>query len=282
MWVSAVPAAGQATPAASPGSPARTRAAEATLDPFWIREVSGIVASRKRPGTFWAHGDSGNPSRIVAFDGTGKVLAEVDILGAPNIDWEDICADESGHLYIGDIGDGGAPSVRRIFKIAEPDPLEPPTEPVEVLEQYEFSYPAGKRFDMECLFCHADQLFVLAKSRWTSPALYRVVVGHGGAAELKQATTLRVPMATGADVSADGKRLVVSNYVGVFVFPIDGSAGLVKADDLQGVQFNVKGRVEGCCFAEDDVLLATEEGTLFRVTEDDIRTQARLTVTNPE
>ena len=189
----------------------------ATLDSSRVREASGLVASRKNPGTFWTHGDSGNPSKIVAFDLHGEVLAEVRVADAPNIDWEDICADEQGHLYIGDIGDGGNPAVRYIYKIDEPDARHAPSGQQNYVEKYEFRYPGERPFDAEALFVHDGNLYLIAKSRW-SAVLYRLDPDEEGNAELTRVTSLPAVLATAADVSADGQRLVICSYFSMWVF----------------------------------------------------------------
>src|SRR3954452_480338 len=68
-----------------------------------IAEPSGIVASRKNPGIFWVHNDSGNPPVLFAVKRDGKLVREYRV-EAVNLDWEDIAIDDAGHLYIGDIG----------------------------------------------------------------------------------------------------------------------------------------------------------------------------------
>ena len=246
-----------------------------TLASSRVREASGLVASRKNPGTFWTHGDSGNPSMIVAFDLYGEVLAEVRVADAPNIDWEDICADEQGHLYIGDIGDGGHPAVRYIYKIDEPDARHAPSGPISYVEKYEFRYPGERRFDAEALFVHDGNLYVIAKSRW-SAVLYRLDLNQEENAELTRVTSLPAILATAADVSADEKRLVICSYFSLWVFPIDGSDKFVDYSAAKSVRYQTDGRIEGCCFAGDDVLLVAEDGRVFRITAEQIESRESL------
>jgi hypothetical protein len=70
-----------------------------------VRESSGIVASRRTPGLYWTHSDSGGRSELYAVDSTGQPVGKpVIVTGATNVDWEDIAGDESGNLWIADIG----------------------------------------------------------------------------------------------------------------------------------------------------------------------------------
>ena len=95
------------------------------LDVRLVPEASGIVKSRRHPGVFWVHNDSGNPPSLFAIRADGRIVREFR-LEIPNIDWEDIAIDDQGHLYIGDIGNNlGALPARAIYRIDEPDPAEP-------------------------------------------------------------------------------------------------------------------------------------------------------------
>ena len=98
------------------------------LDEKLIPEASGIVKSRRFPGIFWVHNDSGNPPLLFAIKGDGRIVRQFR-LGVPNIDWEDIAIDDQGHLYVGDIGNNiGALPLRAIYRIDEPDPKSPADE----------------------------------------------------------------------------------------------------------------------------------------------------------
>src|SRR3954470_12775279 len=72
-----------------------------------IREASGIVASRRHPGIFWVHNDSGNPPALYAIRRDGALVRAYRV-GVPNVDWEDIAADGEGHLFLGDTGNNNA------------------------------------------------------------------------------------------------------------------------------------------------------------------------------
>src|SRR5436309_124045 len=81
-------------------------------------ELSGLVLSRTQPGVLWTHNDSGDRARVFAVTPAGRVLADLDVPAAHNVDWEDIAlgpgatpAGPSGRgaaLYLADIGDNAA------------------------------------------------------------------------------------------------------------------------------------------------------------------------------
>ncbi len=90
-----------------------------------IPEASGIVKSRRFPGIFWVHNDSGNAPLLFAVRSDGRIVRRFR-LAIPNLDWEDIAIDDQGHLYLGDIGNNtGLLRVRTIYRIDEPDPSSP-------------------------------------------------------------------------------------------------------------------------------------------------------------
>src|SRR3954465_12348967 len=71
-----------------------------------IREASGLVKSRRHPDLYWVHNDSGNPPCLFAVRRDGTLVRKYTV-GVPNVDWEDIAADDRGHLYLGEIGNNG-------------------------------------------------------------------------------------------------------------------------------------------------------------------------------
>src|SRR6516162_3823458 len=95
-----------------------------------IPEASGIVKSRRFPGIFWVHNDSGNPPLLFAVRRDGRIVRRFRV-AVPNVDWEDIAMDDRGHLYLGDIGNnGGLLPLRVIYRIDEPDPSSPGDRPL--------------------------------------------------------------------------------------------------------------------------------------------------------
>ena len=60
-----------------------------------IPEASGIVKSRRHPGIFWVHNDSGNAPLLFAIRADGQIVRQFR-LDVPNIDWEDIAIDDQG------------------------------------------------------------------------------------------------------------------------------------------------------------------------------------------
>ncbi len=131
------------------------------LDRGSIDETSGIVESRRAPGHFWLHNDSGDSARLFATDPRGTDHGTLSWEGSA-MDFEDIaaapCPDGSGPcLWVGDIGDNGSRyDTRRIYVLPEPDPRgDLPHYNRDEMWRYTFRYPDGAR-DAEALVVDPD------------------------------------------------------------------------------------------------------------------------------
>ncbi len=242
------------------------------LDVKLIPEASGIVKSRRHPGVFWVHNDSGNPPSIFAIRADGRIIREFR-LEIPNIDWEDIAIDDQGHLYIGDIGNNlGALPARAIYRIDEPDPVHPAAQPIKAIAVSRYALPRGNRFDAESLDYDHGTAIVIAKYRdgreaevfavgfdTPTPVLTRVEprpLGHlAGFTE----------PATGSDLDSDRTHLAVcsSNVTRIY------RRGDVKKHDWK-LEREVRypaAQLEGICWDGRDLILVAEGGGIFRIKE---------------
>ena len=236
------------------------------LDPNRVREASGIVKSRRYPGIFWTHGDSLNPAVLYAFRLDGELVAEVAVPEAPNTDWEDIAIDDSGHLYIGDLGNNfGLFAWRFVYVIDEPDPFADPPTPAKVTRRYRYGFDED-RFDAESLYVIGKQMFIIDKSRSSASTLFELLEESPGT--LKPTAMLKLPLAlaTGADVSPDGKLLVVCTTRQARVFRIDAQLRPSVTPSLGSATYP-RGQIEACCFDGNDLVLLDENGSIYKVTQ---------------
>lgn len=113
-------------------------------------EISGIDASYKHAGVFYAHNDSGDQPRFWAIDLTGKVLAEYKVSGAQARDWEDMTTAPCGRTtcaYFADIGDNNyARKEYQVYEVEEPATLASATVKAKA---YSFTYEKGKAHNAE-------------------------------------------------------------------------------------------------------------------------------------
>lgn len=138
--------------------------------PDRIPEASGIEVGEA--GHFWLINDSGNPSEIIEVDASGNFVRSVYIANANNVDFEDLCRDQDGALYIGDFGNNL--NNRRdlvILKIPNPDTLSTDSVNAEKIffafpDQQAFPPPNDQlNFDCEAFFHHENRLYLFSKNR---------------------------------------------------------------------------------------------------------------------
>lgn len=197
-----------------------------------LKEISGLVVSRKNPGVFWVHNDSGDVPVLYALDQSMSIQSMITVNGAKHIDWEDIThatIDQKNYLFIGDIGDNRA--LRKsitVYKVAEPDLTSQRPKEIDVLQSIELFYEDGAR-DAEALLydTQTNELIVVTKRDQRSRVYAAALQNTQGSitTELKFVGTLQIePLAidipqmrsylhyiTAADQHEDGS-VVIKNY----------------------------------------------------------------------
>lgn len=193
------------------------------VDPT-LAELSGLVWAG---GRFWTHNDSSGPV-LVGLSEVGAVVQRVSVEGMVVFDWEDIAV-RGDHLWLADTGDNQ--SVRGtvwIHEVSVPDADEELVAP----RTFTARWPGGP-VDCEAMFADpisGDVLLmskvfdgVVTVARLPDPdgepgeepveleAVATVVFGSEGIGS----TTL----VTGADISPDGRFVVVRTYISAWVFP---------------------------------------------------------------
>jgi hypothetical protein len=264
---------------------AATPARIATLEDRNIDESSGIVASRRNPGLFWTHNDSGDGPFVYAFDRAGRRRGTFRVAGASARDWEDIAVGPgpergAAYVYAGDVGDNDE---RRefvtVYRFAEPEVTdaaaastrESPrsTAPAEALR---LKYPDGAH-DCEALLVHptTGDLYVVTKAA-ASAGVYKLAAPFGASQvnTLARVATLHGPgyfgaLVTGADISPDGRRVALCDYASGYELTLP--EGSKDFDDVWRqkptvVPLGARGQGESVCYRLDGAaLLATSEGT---------------------
>lgn len=197
------------------------------LEPGSLTEVSGLVASRKQPGLYWVHNDSGDEARVFAIELDGRVQAEIALSGVEARDLEDIAIGPGPvpgvhYLYLADTGDNWRRREGvRIYRIEEPT-LARNRQGQRLAQKpftIELSYEDGPR-DAEALFIdpHTRDLYVVAKRRLFSHewnvGVYRLEAAavDAGRVVARKVTSVGLGPTTAADMRADGLAIVVRNY----------------------------------------------------------------------
>lgn len=253
------------------------------LDPSVV-EPSGLVRSRRHPGIFWTHGDSGCAPKLYAITSDGTLVRSFRIAGGSCVDWEDIAVDDSGHLYLADTGNNR--NERRdlaIHRFEEPDP-NADSESVQVERSYRFRYaeqrafpdPEHVNFDAEAIFW-TNGLYLLSKHRGDMKTeLYRIpesatesevaiepigdfLVGgdkdrYGG-------------MVTAADITEDGRFLAILTYHALFLFERPAHGDQYLSHPINRIDFdqNQMQQTESLAWDGWSLLIGNEDRKLFRL-----------------
>jgi hypothetical protein len=237
-----------------------------------LPEASGIAKSRRYPGIFWVHNDSGNPPALFAIRRDGTIVREFR-LGFPNIDWEDIAADDQGHLYVGDIGNNGnLLAIRAVYRIDEPDPGKPASQPLRPSVSVFYGFSRADRFDAESLVFEANSnSAVLVAKRFDGREAELFAIPLNPPAPLLRPATPRrigtlsgfVEPATGASLSEDGQLLAICSSAVTRVYRRKDGQGWrllaeVHYDSLP---------IEGITWDGRDLILVSEGRGIDRITE---------------
>lgn len=243
-----------------------------------IVEASGLVASRRNPGCYYVHNDSGDSPRVFLINRTGQTLLTIQLDGARAIDYEDIALAPgrqpgSYDVCVADIGDNRATRADlTIYRFPEPDAraFKPGTTTGVSVTAYRVRYADGPA-DAEAFFVRPQtgDGYVLTKRTDGKTHVYKLAApwDADGQTELRRVRTVTLPPAillarvvTAADISPDGTRVAVRCYFGGWQWrlPADAAAfesvfdrpptPLVLAPEQQG---------EALCYAADGQSLVT-------------------------
>ncbi len=257
------------------------------------RENSGIVRSRRDPNHFWMQNDSGDAPRIYPVRRDGSVVPSriapetpgVLIVGAFNIDWEDIALDSAGRIIIADFGNNlNSRPFLTLYYVDEPKPDAAQATPSRIV-RYRYpdqtAFPAPRddfNYDAEALFTLGERVYVLTKHRSdTKTKLYRLDDDGENPEAIRTLTLLDTfdiqGQVTAADASADRRRVAIATYQTIWLFENDAPTedifgGRIRRFDYESQQ------VEALCFLDDETLLLADEAlaVLYEVKIDQFRT----------
>ena len=228
-----------------------------------LDEISGIAASRKNKGVFWAHNDSGDGARIYAFDAKGKDLGYFDIKGVFARDCEDIAVgpgpvDGENYIYLADIGDNfGRWDEIRVYRVAEPKIEDNPTinRTLDGVETIRLRYPDSPH-DAECIMVDpaTRDIYIITKRDQLS-RVYRAAWAKSSdeVQELEYMCKLPWGLATGGDISCDGTTIVVRNYLTASIWKRQKGQKLweVFGNEVRNFVLTAEKQGEAICFDVD-------------------------------
>lgn len=138
--------------------------------PKTLKEISGLEFIND--SMLVAHNDGGNSPILYLLNLKGKIIDSTTIINVKNTDWEDITKDNSGNLYIADIGNNQNKRKKlKILKVSISEILNKDSVEAEV---YVFQYPdqslypppnSELYYDAETIICLDNYLWIFTKCR---------------------------------------------------------------------------------------------------------------------
>jgi hypothetical protein len=205
-----------------------------------VVELSGIAASRRNPGVWWVHNDSGNPAAVYAVGDNGADLGTFTLTGATNIDWEDIAVGPgpvpgTNYLYVADIGGNIAPR-NEVFVYRVPEPAVSSSTSSGAVNlagavKLTLSYPSAATPDAEALIVDPinGDLFIVTKVVAGSAKVYRADVSGSTTVSMTEVASVPQLVVTGGDVTAAGDFVALRTYFSVLVYPRPAGQPLAAA-----------------------------------------------------
>ncbi|MES2063981.1 MAG: hypothetical protein V4456_18810 [Bacteroidota bacterium] len=199
-------------------------------------ETSGLVASAINPGIYYAHNDSGDTSRFFAITIDGKLQTTIYYTGDKKsrrlgvVDCEDIAIGPGpikgkSYIYVGDIGDNA--SHRKfitVYRMEERKNWGTDIIAHAVPVPLHLKYPDGAKDAEAMTIDPIEKLLYIITKRGDSVGVYTAPLKYKANDTLS--LTFRGKLffnglkpfkwITAADVSADGKQILVRNYEKVY------------------------------------------------------------------
>jgi len=238
-----------------------------TLDNAQVNESSGLAASGLAAGVFFTHNDSGDTARFFRFDRKGSVDATYSLKGAIAVDWEDMAratVDGTSYLYLADVGDNAE---RRetvtIYRVEEP--TTDGTQTIEKYQTYALKYP-DRPHNCEALFVtsNGDMWVVTKNAGGVSKVFVQKKPAASGAYTFLHVADIEIDtggfggkLVTAADVSPDGKYVVLRTYSAALEFAAPAKFADWTKSKPTAIRLALEIQGEAITYSKDGLALVT-------------------------
>lgn len=208
------------------------------LDNNEINEASGLVSSIKNPGMLWTHNDSGDKARVFLIDDAARHKKTFYLKGIKNRDWEDIAIGpgpekDKSYVYVADIGDNlGIFKYKYIYRFQEPSLTERNVnDTIRQVDTIQFQLSDQPR-DTEAIAVDPanGDIYIFSKREEKQVNVYLLTYPQS-AKEINTAKLItRIPYTqiVAADISPDGKELLLKNYGNVYYWKKEGDESITE------------------------------------------------------
>ncbi len=213
-----------------------------TIQSDFVKELSGLAASHRNPRTYWTHNDGKKITEIYLIDSLGNHLATCKLPLSETQDCEDIALGidlKSGisYIYLADLGDNHlAFPTHFIYRIPEPALPAGSPFPIEItaenLETLSFQYPDGEHYNAETLLFDplTQDLYIMTKAHGGA-TLFRFPYPQSASnkSTLERLGNFPIDLATGGDVSADGREVLIKTKKKIYYWKVPVGENLGEA-----------------------------------------------------
>lgn len=224
-----------------------------------LKELSGlIISSAPDEATLWGEEDSGNKNAIYLLDTLGHLLGTKYLAGVFDRDWEDMAGGPGPdpgkyYIYLGDIGDNllifPYITVYRFIE-PEPDPAQWTDSTIEHFDVINLIYPDGPH-DAEALIVDpwTKDIYIITKDTRAGLYVTRYPQNLQKATMLVKLGTLPVSTVTAADITPDGKQILIKNYDNVFYWTRNQDETIAQCLQQQPQRLDYVKEYQGECIA---------------------------------
>jgi hypothetical protein len=216
-----------------------------------ITETSGLVLYQN---TFWLHNDSGDSARIFSLEKDTQILTTIPLKDVQARDWEDIAIDRHRELiYIADTGDNR--ERRNDARIISYSIHSQKTQIIPI------TYATGS-IDTEAIAWDPIQkkLILMSKGRGGTVHVFSLDPHNPPTAPLSSqyqypispANGLNPERITAMDISADGNRIAVRNYIELFLWVRTPQASIFETLKTKPCTYDLPPQKQGESLGFDD------------------------------
>ncbi|NLR94373.1 T9SS type A sorting domain-containing protein [Flammeovirga agarivorans] len=229
-----------------------------------LEEMSGICASRRYPGHFWVHNDSGDDPLLYLIDTLGNVVSHGLINDVNNKDWEDIVAfekDGKNYLMVAAFGDNNTKRTQyQLVLMEEPEvDLESDTQwNHDIIKEIKYAYNGGETsYNHESLAVDLPNnriFFVTKRGSAKNTTIYTIPL------LIDEDNTIHEPVeigradidaATGMDISYDNHRAIIISVEDMIEYTRNDGETWEEAfaKEAKRIVRPSTGRTEAVCYA---------------------------------